>query len=103
MKDILISRNKLRNFLADKLTQKVLQMSEDTIYSMVRYEGIGGFNRISDTDMFVMLVESIPEFRLIKMVNTDEQNLVATIKDEYAENEDAIMVDITRLLQTKLI
>jgi hypothetical protein len=103
MKDILISRNKVRNYLADQLTQKVLQMNESTLYSMIRYEGIGGFNKISDTDMFVMLVESLPEFRLLRLVRADNDNIITQIKEEYADTEDDILVDISRILQTKLI
>ena len=51
MKEILLSRNKIKNFLSERLTQKVLQLNEETIFSMVRYEGIGGYSKISDNDL----------------------------------------------------
>jgi hypothetical protein len=103
MKEVQIPRIKLRNFLADQLTQKVLQMNEETLYSMIRYEGIGGFNKMSDNDMFVMLVEHIPEFRLVTLFNTDDKNIIVTIKPEYVDSEDDILVDITRIMQLKFI
>ena len=103
MKEIQIPRNKIKNFLADRLTQQILQMNEETIYSMIRYEGIGGYNRMSDNDLFVLLVESIPEFRLLRLINVDENNLIVTVKDDLSANEDEITIDITRLLQMKLI
>ena len=76
-------------------------MNEDNIFSLIRYEGIGGYNRMSDNDLFVQMVEAIPEFQLLKLVNADKNNLAVAIKDNYAENEEEILTDITRLLQMK--
>ncbi|HEY4788213.1 MAG TPA: hypothetical protein VIH57_19300 [Bacteroidales bacterium] len=102
MKEILLSRNKLKNFLSERLTKEVIQMNEERIFSLIRYEGIGGFGKISDNDLFVRLVEAIPEFQLIKLVKTDQNNLIITVKDEYSETEEDILVDITRIIQMKL-
>jgi hypothetical protein len=102
MKEILLPKNKVKNFLAEKLTREVLQLDEHRIYSLIRYEGIGGFNKISDGDLFVKLVELTPEFKLLKIVRSDTDNLVVMIKDELAEKEDEILVDINRIIQTKL-
>lgn len=102
MKEILLPKNKVKNFLAEKLTREVLQLDEHRIYSLIRYEGIGGFNKISDGDLFVKLVELTPEFKLLKIVRSDTDNLVVSIKDEFAEKEDEILVDINRIIQTKL-
>jgi hypothetical protein len=102
MKEILFSKNKVKNFLAERLTQQVLQLDEHKIYSQIRYEGIGGYNKISDGDLFVQLVEAIPEFRLIRILGSDEENLKATLKEEYAEKENEILIDIQRIIQMKL-
>ncbi len=102
MKEILFSKAKVKNFLAERLTQKVLQLDEHKIYSQIRYEGIGGYNKISDGDLFVQLVEAIPEFKLLKILGSDEDNLKTSLKDEYEEKENEILVDIQRIIQMKL-
>ncbi len=103
MKEIMLSRNKIKNFLSESLTQQVLQMNEERIFSLIRYEGIGGFGKTSDNDMFVMLVETIPEFRLLRLVNADDNHIIVSLKEEYADTEDDILIDITRIIQMKLV
>jgi len=102
MKEILLSRNKVKNFLSEQLTSEIIQLDEEKIFSLIRYEGIGGFGKMSDNDLFVRLVETIPEFQLIKLINADQNNIIISIKDEFSENEDDILVDITRIIQMKL-
>ena len=102
MKEILLSRNKIKNFLSERMTNEVIQLNEEKIFSLIRYEGIGGFGKISDNDLFVRLVEAIPEFQLIRLVDADDNHLIVSIKEEFSETEDDIMVDITRIIQMKL-
>jgi len=102
MKEILLSRNKIKNYLSERLTQKVLQTNEETIFSMIRYEGIGGFGKISDTDLFVQLVDSLPEFQLLQLINSDQNHIIVTVKSDFENTEDDILIDITRIIQMKL-
>jgi hypothetical protein len=102
MKAVLFSKNKVKNFLAERLTQQVLQLDEHRIYSRIRYEGIGGYNKISDGDLFVQLVEAIPEFQLLMILGSDDENLKTSLKEEYAAKEDEILIDIQRIIQMKL-
>ncbi len=102
MKEILLSRNKIKNHLSENLTNQVLQMDEERIFSLIRYEGIGGFSKISDNDLFVRLVEIIPEFQLVKLVAADQNQIIVSVKDEFVETEDEILIDITRIIQMKL-
>lgn len=102
MKEISLSRNMIKNFLAEGLTQRVLQMNEETIFSMVRYEGVGGYAKISDNDLIVQLVEAIPEFQLLQLVNSDQNHIIVSLKPELEKNEVDILVDITRIIQMKL-
>ena len=102
MKEVLLSKNKVRNFLAERLTQEVLQLDEHRIYSWIRYEGIGGYKKISDGDLYVQLVEAIPEFQLLKIRSSDKDNLIVMVKEEYNDTEDEILVDIQRIIQMKL-
>jgi len=102
MKEILLSRNKIKNYLSENLTSQVLQMDEERIFSLIRYEGLGGFSKISDNDLFVRLVETIPEFQLLRLVAADQNQIIVSVKDEYSSTEDDILIDITRIIQMKL-
>jgi hypothetical protein len=102
MKELLLSRNKIKNFLSERLTYDILQMDEKKVFSLIRYEGIGGLEKTSDNDLFVRLVEIIPEFKLLQMVSVDQNNIAISLKEEYEENEEAILIDITRIIQMKL-
>jgi hypothetical protein len=102
MKEISLSKSKVRDFLADRLTKQILQLDEHVILSLIRYEGIGGYEKKSENELFVQLVEAIPEFQLMKLLRTDHFNLFLTVKEENAEHEEEILVDINRAIQTKL-
>jgi hypothetical protein len=102
MKEIFLIKNKVKDFLAERLTQEVLQLDEHRIYSLIRYEGMGGFSKISDGDLFVKLVEAIPEFKLLKILRSDVDNIIICLKDDYIDKEDDILVDINRIIQMKL-
>jgi hypothetical protein len=102
MKEICLNKGKIRDFLAERLTRQILQLDDHIILSLIRYEGIGGYERKSDNELFVQLVEAIPEFQLMQLLRTDHFNLFMVVKEEHAQNEDDILVDINRAIQTKL-
>lgn len=102
MQEISLNKSKVRDFLADRLTKQILQLDEHIILSLIRYEGIGGYEKKSDNELFVQLVEAIPEFQLMRLLRTDHFTLFIAVKEENADNEDEILVDINRAIQTKL-
>lgn len=102
MKEICLSKSKIRDFLAERLTRQILQLDDHIILSLIRYEGIGGYEKKSDNELFVQLVEAIPEFQLLKLLRTDHFNLLLVVKEEHEQNEEDILVDINRAIQTKL-
>lgn len=102
MKEVSLNKSKVRDFLADRLTKQILQLDEHIIHSLIRYEGIGGYEKKSDTELFIQLVEAIPEFQLMKLSKTDHFNMFINVKEENAAQEDDILVDINRVVQTKL-
>jgi len=102
MKEIVLNKNKVKNFLADRLTKEVLQLEELRIFSLVRYEGIGGFNKMSDGDLFVKLVEAVPEFQLLRIVKAENDSITVCLKDEFENKETEILIDINRIIQMKL-
>lgn len=102
MKEIALNKSRIRDLLAERLTKQILQLDEHIIHSLIRYEGIGGYEKKSDNELFVQVVEAIPEFQLLKLQRADHFNLYVTIDEEHRNNEDEIMVDINRAIQTKL-
>lgn len=102
MKEISLSKSKVRDFLAERLTKQILQLDDHIILSLIRYEGIGGYEKKSDNELFVQIVEAIPEFQLLKLLRTDHFNLYLIVNEEHAQNEDEILIDINRAIQTKL-
>jgi len=102
MKEICLNKSKIRDFLADRLTNQILQLDDHIILSLIRYEGIGGYEKKSENELFVQLVEAIPELQLLKLQRSDHFNLFVTVKEEFENNEDDILIDINRAIQTKL-
>lgn len=102
MKEVIISKSKVRDFLADRLTKQILQLDDHIIHSLIRYEGIGGYEKKSDNELFVQLVEAIPEFQLLRLLKTDHFNLFLVVKEEHEQSENEILIDINRAIQTKL-
>jgi hypothetical protein len=102
MKEISLNKSKVRDFLAERMTKQILQLDEHIILSLIRYEGIGGYEKKSDNELIVQLVEAIPEFQLMKLLKTDHFNLILTVKEENESQEEDILIDINRAIQTKL-
>ncbi|MBN1184190.1 MAG: hypothetical protein JXB49_18010 [Bacteroidales bacterium] len=102
MKDILISKERVKDFLAERLTFNVLQENEDNLYMIIRNEGLGGFNKMSDQELYENLLMAIPEFQLITLIRGDSTNLIAQVKPEYKDTEEDILIDIHRIIQMKL-
>lgn len=98
-----ISKFKLRNFLADRVTQNLSQAQEKDLYEFIRYEGIKGLEDYSDKELFILLQESIPEFELIKVKKSDNNNYYLEVKAEHKENADDIEIDIKRIIQMKML
>lgn len=103
MKTIPVSKEKLKNFLAERLTRNVLQADETELYHVIRHEAIGGFNRMDDKQLCGQMFEAIPEFELCEFAGTDEKNIFISLKPQYSDNEENILVDIKRVIQTKII
>lgn len=102
MKEVSLNKSKVRDFLAERLTKQILQLDEHVILSLIRYEGIGGYEKKSDNELFVQLVEAIPEFQLMTLLRADHFNLFIVVNKENELNESEILVDIQRAIQTKL-
>lgn len=102
MKVAKVPRTKIKDFLAHRLTHNVLQTEEPALFEILRYECIGGFENMADQEIVSNLMEAIPEFKLLEFVDGDKQNIHLKVKEEYKDTSEDIMVDIHRIIQTKL-
>ena len=102
MKKVNISKSNIKDYLAEKLAKSLLQTEENEVINHIRNEGIVGFEKMSDKELFDRLVSSIPEFELMEFISSDEDHLILSVKEEYNKGEEDILVDITRIIQMKL-
>ncbi len=101
MDTILLPKRKVKDFLANQLMNYILQINESTLYEILRYDGIGGYENLTDKQIFVELIDAIPEFKLLKLVDSNEKEMKLEVIKEYDSNKEAILVDIKRIIQTK--
>lgn len=99
MKSIQISKNRVREYLAEKLAKNVLQSEITDLVLVLRYNALGGFEFLSDEDLYENLVAAVPELELVRMVKSDENYLYIGVKPQNKEEEDDIITDITKILQ----
>jgi hypothetical protein len=102
METVEIPRTKIKDFLTSRLVNNVLQSDESTLFDILRYETIGGFEKMTDKELIDNLIKAIPEFNLLEFYQEKEHNIVLSVKEEYKKTSDEILVDIHRIIQTKL-
>ncbi|MDX9770527.1 MAG: hypothetical protein RBT19_09190 [Tenuifilaceae bacterium] len=99
MNTLKISKNRVRDFLAEKLAKSIIQSELDDLVSVLRYNALGGYERLDDFDLFENLVAALPELELVFLAETDEHYLHIAVKPDYKNEEDAILVDIRKVIQ----
>ena len=101
MKTCNISISRAKDFLAKRLVHNMMQIDEDELYQLVRYESVGGFEKMSNEEIFIHLEKIFPEFKLIHLVGATKNLLEVGVKEENSQSENDIMVDIARIIQLK--
>ncbi len=99
MKNLVISKSRVRNYLSEKLAKNVLKSDENDLILVLRYNALGGFEFLSDEDLFENFNSSLPEIDFVQMVGSDETHLHLAVKPEHKDEEDAILIDVKRALQ----
>ncbi|MDY0198778.1 MAG: hypothetical protein RBR68_13280 [Tenuifilaceae bacterium] len=94
-----ISKNRTRDFLSEKLARNIIQSELEDLISVLRYNSLGGYERLDDFDLFENLVAAIPELELVFLAETDEHSLFVAVKPEYKNEEDAILIDMKKTIQ----
>ncbi len=99
MKSIQVSKNRVKEYLAEKLAKNVLQSEISDLVLVLRYNALGGFEFLSDDDLFENLIVAIPELELLHMAKSDENYLYLGVKAQHKDDEDGIIIDIQKILQ----
>jgi hypothetical protein len=101
MKTLSISISRAKDFLAKRLVRNMLQIEEEELYNLIRYESVGGFEKMSNEQVFSHLVDIFPEFKFIQFVGETKNLIEVSVKEEYAQSQEGIMTDIARIIQMK--
>lgn len=101
MKTHTISISRAKDFLARRMVNNLLQIDEEELYQLIRYESVGGFEKMTNEEIFMHLEKIFPEFKFIQLVGNTKNLLEVGVKEEYKDTENEIMVDIGRIIQLK--
>lgn len=99
MKSIRVSKNKVKNFLSERLAKSIINADENDLISVLRYNALGGFEFLSDEDLFEYINAILPELNFVELAGSDDDALNLSIKKEFKDEEDAIFIDVQRALQ----
>ena len=99
MKSIQISKSRVKEYLAEKLAKNVLQSEISDLILVLRYNALGGFDFLSDEDLFENLIVALPELDLLQLVKGDEYYLYLGVKTQNMEDEEAILNDVKKIIQ----
>ncbi|NVO10097.1 MAG: hypothetical protein HXX16_09070 [Bacteroidales bacterium] len=99
MKSIQISKNRIKEFLAEKLAKNVLQSEINDLILVLRFNALGGFEFLSDEDLLENLIAAFPELELVHLVKSDDNYLYLGVKPQHNEEEDNILIDIKKITQ----
>lgn len=99
MKSIRVSKNKVKNYLSERLAKSIINADENDLISVLRYNALGGFEFLSDEDLFEYINAILPELNFVELSGSDDDALNLSIKKEFKDEEDAIFIDVQRALQ----
>jgi len=101
MKTHSISISRAKDFLAKRLVRNMLQVEEEELYNLIRYESVGGFEQMTNEQIFSHLVDIFPEFKFLQLVGATKNLIEVGVKEEYTQSQEGIMTDIARIIQMK--
>jgi hypothetical protein len=99
MNTLKISKNRARDYLAEKLASNIINSELEDLLTVLRYNSLGGFEQLDDFDLFENLVAALPELELVFLAESDEHYLHVSVKPKYINEEEAILVDIRKVIQ----
>lgn len=99
MNTLRISKNRARNYLAERMARNVIDTDIEDLITVIRYNSIGGFEQLDDFDLFENLVAALPELELVFLSEADDNYLYVAVKPEHKNDEDAVLVDLRKVIQ----
>ncbi len=99
MKSIQISKNRVKEYLAEKLAKNILQSEVSDLVLVLRYNALGGFEILSDEDLFENLIAAFPELELVHIVKSDDNFIYLGVNPKNKKDEEGILVDIKKITQ----
>jgi hypothetical protein len=99
MNSIQLSKNRVRDFLSEKLAKNILQSELNDLVLVLRFNALGGFEFLSDEDLFENLLAVVPELDLVRLVNSDDYFLYLGVKMQNIDEEEEILVDVRKIVQ----
>lgn len=99
MNSVQLSKNRVRDFLSEKLAKNILQSELNDLILVLRFNALGGFEFLSDEDLFENLLAVVPELELVRLVNSDDYFLYLGVKLHNIDEEEEILVDVRKIVQ----
>ncbi|HOP04862.1 MAG TPA: hypothetical protein PL017_11900 [Tenuifilaceae bacterium] len=99
MNTLQISKNRARNYLAERMARNIIDTDIEDLITVIRYNSIGGFEQFDDFDLFENLVAALPELELVFLAEADDNYLYVAVKPNHKREEDAILVDLRKVIQ----
>lgn len=99
MNTLKISKNRARDFLAEKLARNIIDSELEDLISVIRFNSLGGFEHLDDFDLYENLVAALPELELVFLTEADEHFLYVAVKPDYISDEEAILIDVRKVIQ----
>lgn len=99
MEIITISKNRVRDYLAERLARRVLQTDVNDLILVLRFTPLGGLEYLSDEDLLEQLISVHPELNLMTIVGSNGDTLKLSVREENAAEEADILVDVKRIFQ----
>jgi len=99
MESVQLSKNRVRDFLSERLANNILQSDLSDLVLVLRYNALGGFEFLSDEDLFENLLAIMPELELVRLINADENYLYLGVKKQNIDEEKEILIDVRKIVQ----
>ena len=99
MKTLKISKNRVRDYLSEKIAKSIIQSSLEDLVSVLRYNALGGYEHLDDFDLYENLVAALPELELMFLAETDQHFFYVGVKPNYKSEEEDILTDVRKVIQ----
>lgn len=94
-----ILKDKIRDLLAEKLAENIVDARRDDLVKVLRYNSLGGFEILDDGDLIENLIVYIPEFEMLNVLDSDSEKFVFQVSEQFLAKETSIIENISVYLK----